>query len=134
MVGALGGSSFGIFDICGNGGVGSRSTHLYLQKVYCWIDGVDVVSYQSRYYKPMINSNKYRYYYSLYQRQEDCFIVSGNGRGGFVPRTTKLFYQKVYFVRERSDGGFRKYHNNYTGTTTTPFLSTDYSVGSDVVY
>ena len=34
-----------MFDVFGNGGVGPMTTHLYLQKVYCWIDGGDFVSY-----------------------------------------------------------------------------------------
>ena len=41
--------------------------------------------------------------------------------------------RKFILLEKGVMGGFRKSHNNYTGTTTTPFLSTDYSVGADVV-
>ena len=42
---AFGGSSFGVADGDSKCGVGPRTTHVYFQKVDCWIDGGDFVSY-----------------------------------------------------------------------------------------
>ena len=39
--GSYGGSSFGVADGGGKGGVGPRTTHLSSHKVGCWLDGVD---------------------------------------------------------------------------------------------
>ena len=49
-VGASGGSLFGVSSGYGKGGVGPRTTHLFSQKINCWIDGDDFVSSRSREY------------------------------------------------------------------------------------
>ena len=59
---AFGGSSFVVGDGDSKYGVGPRTTHVYCQKVDCWLDGGDFVSYQSRYYPSILHSNKDRYF------------------------------------------------------------------------
>ena len=44
---AAGGSSFGVSSGDVKGGVGPRKTNLHPQKVDCWLDGGNFVSYQS---------------------------------------------------------------------------------------
>ena len=44
----MGGSSFEAEYGNGKGGVGRRTAHIYYQKLYCWLDGGDFVSYPSK--------------------------------------------------------------------------------------
>ena len=84
--------------------MGPRTTHISSQKVDCCLDGVDLVSYQSRDYPAMIHYTKYSSYYLLYCRREDKYSDSGNGGGRVVPSTTHLSSQKVDLIADRNYG------------------------------
>ena len=58
---AFDGSSFVLGDGDGKYGMVPRTTHIYFQKVDCWLDGGDFLSYLSRYYPSIFHSNKDRY-------------------------------------------------------------------------
>ena len=94
--------------------MGPRNTHLSSQKVYCWLDGGDVVSYLSIDYPTMIHYNKYRSYYLLSLRWGYQFITSGDVRVSVGPKTTHFFSPKVNLVTDRHDGGFRTSQNHHT--------------------
>ena len=100
------GSTFGVGDGYGRGGVGPRTTNMTSQKVDFWIVGGDFVSYKIRDYSPMSNSYKESYYYPSYLMWEYCHGSAGDGRGGVGPRTTNLSPQKYNFDIDRHDGGF----------------------------
>ena len=72
------------------------------------------MSSQSSDYLDMIHSNKFRTYYSSYQRRYYQFITAGDGGGGGVVgnRTTHFYYHKVYFGIDRYDEGFRISHSH----------------------
>ena len=71
----------------GRGGVVTRTANLYYQKVYCWLDGGDFVSSQSRDYTYMSHSNKDNVSSSPSLGRDYQFIDYGDGRGGVGPRT-----------------------------------------------
>ena len=75
----MGGSSFGVGDGDGKGGVGPRTTHLTPQKVDCCIDSGDFFSLQSREHSYRSNSYKERSYYSPNVIREDHYVADGDG-------------------------------------------------------
>ena len=58
LVGASSDNSFVVRDVYGEGGWGHRTTQLYSQTVYFWLDGVNFVSYQSSDYSTIIHQTQ----------------------------------------------------------------------------
>ena len=77
----------------------------------------------------MIHSNRFRYSSSLSLRGEDQFRTSGDYRGGVSPYTDHFYSPKVYFDRDRHDGGFQPYQSHCTASPMALFFIRGYPVG-----
>ena len=103
---ATGNSSFGVIAVDGKGGLGPRTTHLSSQKVDCWINGGDFLSYHIRDNLSMSYSNNDRSSYLLAPIRGDQFSTGGEVIGGTFPMYNHFYSQKVYFSKHRHYGSF----------------------------
>ena len=98
--GSFGGYSFADASGYGKVDVDLSNTNLSSQKVYCWIDDDDFVSYLIFSYVFTSHSNKERY---SFLKGEGKFSAAGDGRGGVSPNTTDFYSQKVDFITDKHD-------------------------------
>ena len=108
--------------------MGLRTTHITSQKVDCWIDGGNFVSSRSSDYPDMIHSKRDISSCSLFQKNNNQFSTTGDGRGDIGPRTTNFSSQKVGFVRYTHDMGFIPSQIYCIETPVTSSCSRGYSV------
>ena len=98
--------------------MGPRTTHIYSQTVYYWLDGGSFVSSQSNYYQYMSHSDKDRSFYSFSQKRNDKLSTYGDSRGSVGPRTTQFSSQKVSLSTDRHDGWFQASQNHHIASPT----------------